>query len=88
MPASLLGLMLLACPQHCELPLPGSVLEVRVQATQWQWCLRGDGPERWRLCEEDLLDALRAPLHSALQGLADRPLPRHRHGRGEDRYIS
>jgi len=58
MPASLLGLLLLVCPRHCELPLPQGALELRLAAAQWQWCLRVDAAA-WRVCDEDVVDWLR-----------------------------
>lgn len=91
MPASLLGLLLLACPHHCELPLPGSVLELRVEAAQWQWCLRGT-TARWRLCEEDWPRAIPAPLQRVLQGAQGLLVPSTsiapRKPDGADGYIS
>ena len=59
MPAPLLGLLLMVCPQHCELPLPHAALELRVAASQWQWCLRVDAAAGWRLCDADVSEWLR-----------------------------
>jgi len=65
MPAPLLGLLMLVCPQHCELPLPGSALELHVSPAQWQWCLRVDADLPWRLCEDQWPAWLRVQLGRA-----------------------
>ncbi len=65
----LLGVLLLVCPQGCELPLPASVLEVRTQASHWQWCLRADTAAAWRLCDDEWPAWMRAQLQATLQQL-------------------
>lgn len=72
MPASLLGLLLLVCPQGCELPLPHAALELRVAGSQRQWCLRVDAASGWRLCDEDVAEWLRRHQRSWLSLLPRR----------------
>ena len=69
MPAPLLGLLLLVCPQGCELPLPHAALELRVAGPQWQWCLRVDAAAGWRLCDADVARWLRRQLDKRLSAV-------------------
>ncbi|MDG2527003.1 hypothetical protein P6166_16750 [Stenotrophomonas sp. HITSZ_GD] len=65
----LLGMLMLVCPHHCEVPLPGGALEVHAEATQWQWCVRVDATSPWRLCEDEWPLWMRERLHAALRRL-------------------
>ncbi|PTN53134.1 hypothetical protein [Stenotrophomonas panacihumi] len=69
MAPSLLGMLLLVCPHHCEVPLPGGALELRAQASAWQWCLRADTATPWRLCDDEWPAWMRARLDAARRHL-------------------
>ena len=75
MPAPLLGLLLLACPHHCELPLPHGALELRAAGSHWQWCLRAETHAAWRLCDEDLAEWWRSQLADGTRPLRVQALP-------------